>query len=167
MSPGKWPAFNRYLYTCISFKQNSGDRFRATWPTCLSIHWHVFILYKPLEQFLNVRLKTAIQNPKCHKFRKIFEFSRMFERQIIFWCHFMSDTMKNAIKYHRHRNCNYTEQQKKRIFCIFGIVYRLRLKIMIWWYVRYHWCMEHVYNQMHHKWMARWNNHNKEVWLWA
>ena len=27
-----WPAFNMYLY--VSFKQNSGERFRATWPSC-------------------------------------------------------------------------------------------------------------------------------------
>ena len=33
MSPGTWLAFNRYLY--VSFKQNSGERFRASWPTCL------------------------------------------------------------------------------------------------------------------------------------
>ena len=31
-SIGTWPAFYRYLY--VSFKQNSGERFRATWPFC-------------------------------------------------------------------------------------------------------------------------------------
>ena len=30
VSPGTWPAFNRYLY--VIFKQNSGERFRASWP---------------------------------------------------------------------------------------------------------------------------------------
>ena len=32
VSTGTWPAFNRYLY--VSFKQNSGERFRATVPSC-------------------------------------------------------------------------------------------------------------------------------------
>ena len=30
LSPGTWPAFKRYLN--VSFKQNSGERFRAKWP---------------------------------------------------------------------------------------------------------------------------------------
>ena len=34
VSPGTWSAFNRFLY--VSFKQNSGERFRATWPSCWS-----------------------------------------------------------------------------------------------------------------------------------
>ena len=29
-SQGTWPAFNRYLN--VSFKQTSGERFRANWP---------------------------------------------------------------------------------------------------------------------------------------
>ena len=32
VSLGNWPAFNRYLY--VSFKQNPGKRFRASWPSC-------------------------------------------------------------------------------------------------------------------------------------
>ena len=32
MSPGTWPTFNRYLY--VGVKQNSGERFRATWSSC-------------------------------------------------------------------------------------------------------------------------------------
>ena len=32
LSTGTWPAFNRYLY--VSFKQNSGKQFKATWPSC-------------------------------------------------------------------------------------------------------------------------------------
>ena len=32
VSPGTWPALNIYLYVC--FKQNSGERLRATWPSC-------------------------------------------------------------------------------------------------------------------------------------
>ena len=35
VSPGTWSAFNRYLY--VSFKQNSGERFRGTWPSCLCV----------------------------------------------------------------------------------------------------------------------------------
>ena len=35
VSPGTWPAFNRYLY--VSVKQNSDERFRATLPSCLFI----------------------------------------------------------------------------------------------------------------------------------
>ena len=31
-SPGTWSAFYRYLY--VSFRQNSGERFRATWTSC-------------------------------------------------------------------------------------------------------------------------------------
>ena len=31
-SPESWSAFYRYLY--VSFKQNSGEHFRATWPSC-------------------------------------------------------------------------------------------------------------------------------------
>ena len=36
-SPGTWSAFYRYLY--ISFKQNSGERFRAIWPSCFITEW--------------------------------------------------------------------------------------------------------------------------------
>ena len=36
VSPGTWSAFSRYLY--VSFKQNSGERFRATWPSCLNFN---------------------------------------------------------------------------------------------------------------------------------
>ena len=35
VSLGTWSAFNRYLY--VSFKQNSGERFRASWPSCLEV----------------------------------------------------------------------------------------------------------------------------------
>ena len=31
VSPGTWPAFN--IYHHVSVKQNSGERFRATWPS--------------------------------------------------------------------------------------------------------------------------------------
>ena len=33
--PGTWPAFNKYLY--VSFKQNSGERFRAFWSSYLEV----------------------------------------------------------------------------------------------------------------------------------
>ena len=33
VSPGTWPTFNIYLY--VSFKQNSCERLRASWPSCL------------------------------------------------------------------------------------------------------------------------------------
>ena len=33
--PGTWPAFNRYLY--VSFKQNSGEQFSATWSSSLGL----------------------------------------------------------------------------------------------------------------------------------
>ena len=48
VSPGTRPAFNRYLY--VSFKQNSGERFRATWPSCLTII--MYILYWILQTVL-------------------------------------------------------------------------------------------------------------------
>ena len=32
VSPGTWPYSNRYIY--VSFKQNSGEPFRVTWPSC-------------------------------------------------------------------------------------------------------------------------------------
>ena len=38
--PGTWSAFYRYLY--VSFKQNSGERFRATWPSCLLVDLQEF-----------------------------------------------------------------------------------------------------------------------------
>ena len=42
VSLGTWPAFNRYLY--VSFKQNSGEQFRTSWPSCfiLSIRMLIF-----------------------------------------------------------------------------------------------------------------------------
>ena len=36
VSPGTWPALNSYL--CVSFKQNSGERFRASWASCIIIN---------------------------------------------------------------------------------------------------------------------------------
>ena len=32
-APGTWSAFNKYLD--VSFKQNSGEQFRASWPSCI------------------------------------------------------------------------------------------------------------------------------------
>ena len=35
LSLGTWSTFYRYLY--LSFKQNTGEHFRATWPSCFAL----------------------------------------------------------------------------------------------------------------------------------
>ena len=63
VSPGTWPAFIRYLY--VSFKQNLGEQFRASWPSCFlgSFFCHreiVAALVKEIIQLLRKQMDSEI-----------------------------------------------------------------------------------------------------------
>ena len=50
-SPGTWSDFYRYLY--VSFKQNSGERLRATWPSCYKIDM-LFNIYSLIKVYFKM-----------------------------------------------------------------------------------------------------------------
>ena len=75
VSTGTWPAFNRYLH--VSFKQNSGERFRATWPSCFKKKIRKFFQehYQNVKQFRSRSGPTFCQGflsrlSVCHLARK-------------------------------------------------------------------------------------------------
>ena len=65
VSPGTWPAFNRYLY--VSFKQNSGERLRATGPSCLGKMTPLQCLYCGMFFFQCEQQRRACELKTCRK----------------------------------------------------------------------------------------------------
>ena len=61
--PGTWSAFYRYLY--VSFKQNSGECFRATWPSRFYNGFDQYLEWIYFMGYIGTALNVADVN-MCH-----------------------------------------------------------------------------------------------------